>query len=177
MAGKTAFNDDRFPSVLDPLLQESVVDNRHMLEPQFSNTRKRQRSEQRLPQVNKASEPLPQVNEASEPLSKRHKPSYPNSKSLPPAAFWDDLSEIPLTKRALRELDRRNTLSVPKSPQYRRPHRPVTRRILAELKLFAKDGGPDLSGLRGVRVTSHVLLLKLTILLSAQRLLILLATQ
>ena len=179
----------RFPSVLDqPLpLQESrnlVVDNRHMLQPQLPNPRKRQ-----------CPEHSPQVDRALQPLSKREKPSHPNRGSPPPAEFWDNLSKVWLTKRALRELDRRNTRPAPKPPNslYRRPHRPATRRILTEpsksrqptesttnflchcapkclkdIKLSARHGGPDLSDLRGVRITSHVLVSELTILSSAQ---------
>ena len=166
-----------------------------MLEPQLLNLRKRQRSEQHIPQVNGG---------ASQPLLKRQKPSHPNSGFPPPAAFWDNLSKVPLTKGALRELDRKNTQAAPKPPHssYRRPHRPATRRILAEqsksrqhtesttaflghrapryltdIKLFARHGGPNLSELRGVRITRHVLVSKLTILSSAQGLSIPLATQ
>lgn len=38
---------------------------------------------------------------------KQQKSEHP---SFPPAIFWDQLSEIPLTKNALRELDRRAAL-------------------------------------------------------------------
>jgi hypothetical protein len=50
--------------------------------------------------------------------------------------FWDNLSKIWLTKRALRELDRRNTRAAPNPPRspYRRVRRPVTRNSLAESK-------------------------------------------
>ncbi|KAK2759835.1 hypothetical protein FQN54_002569 [Arachnomyces sp. PD_36] len=91
-----------------------------------------------------------------------------------PAAFWDNLSKIWLTKGALRELDRRNSesasqLSQTPSPK---PHRPLTRQFVANmgkkypvedasdssgsfkyeqlpgLKRFSSHGGPDLSDLR-----------------------------
>ena len=92
-------------------------------------------------------------------------------KASSPAEFWDNLSTIWLTKRALRELDRRNTASIPRPPQSPRRHRPVTRafrrnppsllsateylrrcepRALKDIKAFAKQGGPDLSSLRNV---------------------------
>ncbi len=105
---------------------DPVVDDCQMPNPQLSNPRKRQRSEQR---------PL-QLNGTSQFLSKRQKLSHPTSGSRPPAAFWDNLSKTWLTKRALRELDRRNTQSASRPPHssYRRPHRPVTRRALSELK-------------------------------------------
>jgi hypothetical protein len=99
--------------------------------------------------------------------------SHPSGSQLPPA-FWDNLSKIDLTKRALEELDRRNTQAALSSrPPYPRP---ITRRVLAELKKSsqpltptikylchrgtrvlknikqtARHGGPDLSDLRGVR--------------------------
>src|SRR4051794_25904316 len=154
----------RSPSALDSSQEpgDSVVNDWHMPEPQVSNPRKQR--------------PL-QLNGASQPLSKRQKLSYPTTRSQPSAAFWDNLSRIELTKRALRELDRRNALSAPSppGPSYRRPHRPLTRYALAELKrnrqptqptpdflsncaprclkdikLFTKHGGPDLTDLRGV---------------------------
>ena len=160
----------RPPLALDPSPSGSgnpVINDCHMPKAQLSNSRKRQRSEQC---------PL-QLNGTSQPLSKKWRLSHPSG-SQPPAAFWDNLSKIWLTKRALRELDRRNTQSAPSPPRpsyRRRPHRPVTRRALAELKnnrrptqsaadflchcaprwlkdikLFARHSGPDLSDLRGV---------------------------
>ncbi|KAI4162736.1 MAG: hypothetical protein LQ342_003623 [Letrouitia transgressa] len=129
---------------------------------QLSNPRGRQLTEQH---------PL-QPNETSQPQSKRRRLGYHSSGSHYPPAFWDSLSKIWLTKDALKELDKRSTQSVPNlPPPYRRAHRPVTRRFLANLKsseatynflynyaprtlkdvkLFARHGGPDLSGLRGV---------------------------
>jgi hypothetical protein len=138
-----------------------------MPEPPLSSPRKRQRAEQR----------------PSQHLPKKRKVSYPISGFQPPAAFWDNLSKIWLTKRALRELDRRNSQA---HSLYRRLHRPVTRLGLAEWKRthqppqsaadflchctstclkdierFARHGGPDLSDLRGVRITRYLLGLEL----------------
>lgn len=47
----------------------------------------------------------------------------------PPPAFWDNLSEIPLTRNALRELNRRNDESIrsARSLPRKRTCRPVTR--------------------------------------------------
>lgn len=101
--------------------------------------------------------------------------------SQPQAAFWDNLSKIWLTERALKELDRRNTqlaLSSHRSP-YRQSRPPVTRHAVAEwkekeenweptqpaakclshcsaerleeIKLLARRGGPNLSDLRDYR--------------------------
>ena len=132
-----------------------VIDDRHMPEPQLSSSRKRRRSE---------------PNETSQPISKKQSLNHPNA-SQPPAAFWDNLSQIWLTKRALRELDRRNTQA----------HRPVTRDFLAEpkgnaqtaqysadylrccepgdlkdIKLFARNGGPDLLDLTNVCIARYL---------------------
>jgi hypothetical protein len=157
---------------------DPVDDDCRMPDPQLSNPRKRQPSEQR---------PLP-VNETSQSRSKRQKLSHPSG-SQPPVAFWDNLSKVWLTKRALRELNRRNTAPSPPRSSYQRPHRPVTRRARAELKkrheptqsaahflchcrprclkdikLFARHGGPDLSDLKGVCIANCLLVLHLTIL-------------
>lgn len=109
-------------------------------------------------------------------VSQRQKRSRPSESSFPPA-FWDRLSKIDLTKRALEELDRRNTLATPDSqPPHPRPTQQITRHMLAKLKKesnplvspveylshcgtsdlksikrTARHGGPDLSDLIGVR--------------------------
>lgn len=139
----------------------SVLDDCHMLEP--SNPRKRLHSAQKPSQL---------------PSKKQKLINHPSGSHLPPA-FYDNLSKIHLTRDALKELDRRNTQSVPPSHHslYRRSHRPITRQTVAhrkekedswkptqpiadfltrsvgrlqEIKLFARHGGPDLSDLRGV---------------------------
>src|SRR4051812_28424773 len=60
-----------------------------------------------------------------------------------PPEFWDKLSKVPLTHRALRERDRRNdTHPAPK---------PLAPAVYAtDLARFARRGGPDLRHLRGV---------------------------
>lgn len=137
------------------------------MEPQLSSSRECQRSEP------------PDLGETSEPILERQRLSHPNG-SQPPAEFWDKLSKIWLTKRALRELDRRNIQSIPSSPcsPHRRARGPVTRNFIAESKgicqtaqytadylryynpriskdieLFARHGGPDLSDLRNVCIS------------------------
>ena len=137
-----------------------------MTEPLLSSPRKRRRSEP------------PQLTETSQPVSKKQRLD-PASGSQPPPAFWDNLSKIWLTKGALRELDRRNARATPSPPYspYRSARRPVTRnlpakskknrqtaqytadyispcepRILEDIRIFARHGGPDLSDLRNVCV-------------------------
>jgi hypothetical protein len=100
--------------------------------------------------------------------------------SEPSAAFRGSLSKIWLTKRALKELDRRNAQSARHTSLSRRKlRRPLTRRALAELKKSCppfipastylsdhctaerlkeirssgRQGGPDLSDLRGVFIS------------------------
>ena len=147
-----------------------TIDNRHMLEPQLSSSLcKRQRSEP--PRLNKTSQPIWKKQRLS-------RLSHPSG-SQPTSAFWDNLSEIWLTKRALRELDRRNFRAA------LRARWPLTRNFLAEserscetaqyttdflrhylrrcephvledIKLFARHGGPDLSDLRNVCTASYL---------------------
>lgn len=63
------------------------------------------------------------------------------------ASFWDILSRVWLTSRALREFDRRTELQA--TPTSNDPHcKPHV--DAAQLKRFARRGGPDLSDLRGV---------------------------
>lgn len=152
-----------------PYLAESMfntIENRYMPEPPLPNLRKRRRS---------ASE----LNEISRPVSKKQRLSPPSGSQTPPA-FWDNLSKIWLTKRALRELDRRNiqTASNPAVSPHRQRARPLATqnvlteskrkcqnvrssteylcccepRILKDIKLFARHGGPDLSDLRNVYI-------------------------
>ncbi|KAL8886647.1 MAG: hypothetical protein Q9215_005687 [Flavoplaca cf. flavocitrina] len=138
-----------------------------MPEAQLSNPCKRRNLERLTPQQNKT----------SQHICKRQKRSHPSGSQLPPA-FWDNLSKIDLTKRALRELDRRNLQAALDSHLlYPRPRQPNTRRALAELKkssqpvtsaanyLYhcgtgvlknikqtARHGGLDLSNFRGFPV-------------------------
>lgn len=66
--------------------------------------------------------------------------------ALRPPQFWDNLTpRIPLVKAALRELDRRNRQTIP------HPTPVKTRRLHCDLQRYARQGGPDLSDLRGVR--------------------------
>jgi hypothetical protein len=115
----------------------------------------------------------PQVDKAHG-SSKRRKLRYP---TVPPPAFWDALSTVPLCASALRELDRRNArralarkdLHVSPEPT-RRSRRLRARRVATDSGLLPADqflrrcspktlkgirglsklGGPDLTELRGV---------------------------
>ncbi|KAL5433643.1 hypothetical protein PMIN06_011627 [Paraphaeosphaeria minitans] len=123
-----------------------------MLEPNLFRQRKRARSEQHSDQQRE-----------TPPSTKRRKASPCNET---PAAFWDKLSKNSLTKRALRELDKRNIQAVPSASHtlqkqlsiasergeanYLRSHDP---RIL---KAFSRHGGPDLSDLRSFPEPAHI---------------------
>ncbi|KAK4234922.1 hypothetical protein C8A03DRAFT_46836 [Achaetomium macrosporum] len=58
-----------------------------------------------------------------------------------PPEFWDNLSKVPLTRRALRELDRRNRT---------RPVLAAAETFPTDLTQFARRRGPDLRHLRAV---------------------------
>ncbi|PHH87159.1 hypothetical protein CDD83_9249 [Cordyceps sp. RAO-2017] len=73
-------------------------------------------------------------------LSKRS--PEPNPFHWPPE-WWDELSKVWLTRRALREFDRRNKLKPSPSPA---PHHPAG--STPSLAQFARCGGPDLRHLR-----------------------------
>ncbi|KAF2786423.1 hypothetical protein K505DRAFT_354483 [Melanomma pulvis-pyrius CBS 109.77] len=110
------------------------------MEPQLSRSRECQRSDP------------PDLGETLEPISERQRLPHASG-SQPPPEFWDNLSKIWLTKRALRELDRRNIQAARSLPRARASV-PDTRNFIAEsrnsksIKLFASRGGPDLSDLR-----------------------------
>lgn len=151
--------------------RDPVITDCYMPEIPLFNPRKRQGSEP---------PPLHANGTSSQAQFKRPKLNHPTIGSQPPPAFWDKLSKIWLTRGALRELNRRNiqpSSSQPQSP-YRRARRPVTRnslaglkrncqviqtasdflhrcksRTLKDIKRFARNGGPDLSDLKGVSIT------------------------
>jgi hypothetical protein len=92
-----------------------------------------------------------------------------DAQNQPPTTFWDSLSKIWLTKRALKELDRRNAGTVGELPCFEREDtKRLTRGGLAEwkrrtrpasvpafgssIKRFARHGGPDLLDLRGAGI-------------------------
>ncbi|MCJ1242175.1 hypothetical protein MMC14_010182 [Varicellaria rhodocarpa] len=176
----------RSPSILNPSLSSTeqgnlVVDDIHMLDTRLSNPRKRQGSEYHSPQLNGTAQPLLKKRKLNRP--------HDEARSRTPAAFYDNLSKVWLTKHALRELDRRNAQPTPSSHclSRRRNHKPFTRRALAELKnnhpstqsapdficrstsrclkdikRLARHGGPDLRDLRGVCIAKYLLASELT---------------
>lgn len=84
--------------------------------------------------------------------AKRHKRhSSPRAGYYPPR-FWDTLSKVYLTRGALKEFDRRSKqtgplpVTKPKAPSSTR----LLRSNLHYLRQVAREGGPDLTSLRGV---------------------------
>jgi hypothetical protein len=148
------------------------IDRRHQLEPPLSSALTHRCSE------------LSQPNNTAQPILKKQRVSH-SSGSETSAAFWDDLSKVWLTRRALREHDRRSTQAAPTRSHllHQRARRPVTQHYLADskrnsqtaqetagyihfycepsilkkVKLFAKHGGPNLLDLRNVRAASYLL--------------------
>lgn len=89
--------------------------------------------------------------------------------------YWDSLSEIPVTRRAVKQLNQRNRqkASLVRTGLIRRPDRSgepaALKNCPPQLKRFARHGGPDLRDLRGV---SFALLMSrplLTVILSVSR--------
>ncbi|KAH6618360.1 hypothetical protein B0J18DRAFT_371554 [Chaetomium sp. MPI-SDFR-AT-0129] len=83
-------------------------------------------------------------------LSQKHRPDRKKIKStsrvpVPPnfsPEFWDNLSKVPLTRRALRELNRRNSSSHGRDPA-------TSVADITNRARLARQGGPDLRHLRG----------------------------
>lgn len=75
------------------------------------------------------------------------------------AAFYDSLSKVRLTRRALKELDRRtDQASHPKRPTHT-PRSAYFAGVLKQIQRFASDGGPELRDLRGVRSDFHCIVI------------------
>ncbi|KAL9026875.1 MAG: hypothetical protein Q9180_007414 [Flavoplaca navasiana] len=78
------------------------------------------------------------------PTSKRQKLKH-RQENFPPS-FWDNLSQLYLTTRSLREFDRRTVWpSTPKQPDLTGAAQIDSNQLVQ----FAKEGGPDLKDLRG----------------------------
>ena len=130
----------------------------------------------------------------SDPHTHRHTEQHlrlNHTGSQPPLSYWDNLSKIWLTKRALKELNRRNKKPNKHSPPHRQNRRPLTRSLLAkwaegqksaseilhsclendlkEVKRFARQGGPDTSDLRGVFITRYLYFTRMLIIRSSIR--------
>ncbi|KAI0398660.1 hypothetical protein F4802DRAFT_592562 [Xylaria palmicola] len=83
---------------------------------------------------------------------KRRKPVCQRQLSNFPPEFYDRLPTISLTRRALRELDRRNRAQPP--AQSVKPEE-IDAVAVQSLASFAKRGGPDLQDLRGYSGPRH----------------------
>ncbi|PHH86568.1 hypothetical protein CDD83_10052 [Cordyceps sp. RAO-2017] len=87
-----------------------------------------------------------------------------NHPAIPPPKFWDNLSEIPLTRRALQELDRRHSQSTchlgkirigdrsTPQPQIHNNVQQCSSTFVKELQRCARQGGPCMLDLRGYRI-------------------------
>jgi hypothetical protein len=114
------------------------------------------------------------------PDLKRQTIYHSTTKSHSSLEFWDSLSKIWLTKYALRELNRRNTKPLARSPvqqpfiqnfltEVKKPCKPTQStdellhsyplKIVKDIKLFARHGGPYLTDLRGVRIIGWLIIL------------------
>jgi hypothetical protein len=70
------------------------------------------------------------------------------------AEFYDSLSKVWLTRRALKELDRRTRRAkIPQQPTST-PRQLYREENSKQIQRFARRGGPDLRDLRGVRLNS-----------------------
>lgn len=100
---------------------------------QHMQTRKRRRAEQ------------VELDDPSQPELRDPPPQRVRSQAKPnfPPEFWDSLSKVSATHRALRELDRRNNARPAPKPPLPAVHP-------TDLERFARRGGPDLRHLRGV---------------------------
>ena len=97
-----------------------------------------------------------------QPTAKRQKLEDNQRHQTPPSSFWDNLSRQWLTRRALREFDRRTVWPAIPVP----PSRVCKENInLAKLKRFARHGGPSLNELRDV--SSILIPLRIAILMVA----------
>lgn len=127
-------------------------------EPQeLEELREREESQEPLehPQKSQASGTSGQKRQPSKPSTSLENP-HPKrirSQQLHSAAFYDTLSKVRLTRRALNELDRR-TNQIKYLKAFTPPPEPShSENLTKRLQKFAENGGPDLRDLRGVRLT------------------------
>ncbi|KAL8829822.1 MAG: hypothetical protein Q9170_006001 [Blastenia crenularia] len=86
----------------------------------------------------------PTIDSSPPPTTKQRKLEK-QQRHRPPTSFWDNLSQLWLTPRALREIDRRTVWPAAPVPPDRTGKEDIN---LAGLKRFARHGGPSLSNLR-----------------------------
>lgn len=113
------------------------------------------REDEAPPEIEKEPVSIP-----SRPLSSSTSPSinpghfdlHPSQPS--PPWFWDNLSRLPLCPRALVEFQRRTVpASTPRPPETFL----LDKQNYAQLKLFARWGGPTLDNVRGVWPNRQIL--------------------
>lgn len=92
------------------------------------------------------SEAEPETDSPPQPIAKRQK-LEDHQRHRTPSSFWDNLSRQWLTRRTLREFDRRTVWPTVPIPPYRTGKENIN---LAKLKRFARHGGPNLGAIRGV---------------------------
>ncbi|KAL9630646.1 MAG: hypothetical protein Q9164_006316, partial [Protoblastenia rupestris] len=96
-------------------------------------------------QKRQLSEAEPETDSSPQPAVKRQK-LEDHQRHRTPSSFWDNLSRQWLTRRTLREFDRRTIWLAGPVP----PHRTGKESIdFAKLKRFARHGGPSLGDIRG----------------------------
>lgn len=129
-------NRYRSPKVaveLDPRTSLASLESPRLLLMARQQNRKRQRADH--------------SSQDNHPVKRRKSTTEPRRASNFSPAFWDHLSKVWLTPRALRELDRRNSTQRP-------PTTPTAPDVAStDLARFARHGGPDLRHLRGVRAS------------------------
>ena len=91
-------------------------------------------------QKTEAPDPHPQLSAKPQKKSRR-------SRNRTPPEFWDNLSQVPLCRRALREFNRRAVRPTIPKPRGRSV---LKGDLVEQLKRFARHGGPDLHDIRGV---------------------------
>lgn len=88
-----------------------------------------------------------------QPPSKKQKVEEDQQRQTPDP-FWDNLSQVWLTRRALREFDRRTVWPAVPAP----PHQTGKERVnIEKLKHFAKHDGANIDDIRNVRSTGFFL--------------------
>jgi hypothetical protein len=103
-------------------------------------------AESRAKKRKRAIDAAPATNPEPLPPAKRQKASL-QSRSKTTPEFWDNLSRVPLCRRALREFNRRTVRPTAPKP----PERSVIKGdLIKQLKRFARHGGPTLRDIRGV---------------------------
>jgi hypothetical protein len=85
---------------------------------------------------------------SEEPGSQTQAATKRRRQPLDPAEFWDNLSRVPLCRRALREFNRRHLPPAVPAPPLMPPV--LEGRLLKSLNRFSRHGGPGLRNIRGV---------------------------